>query len=255
MLDLCLELLPLCFSPQPLPTPSLSDCGTRPHPSSDACQEASRVFWFCLQQLHLNGDIVSADFHPDWQLQQHVWPKFVQQVCAVPLHSTDTPSSPSRFASAVLVCVALIPLVDSVSRQQFHAKRRVLAPNSPFCDHSCRQVQPCPCNRASAGLVTRHWHLQPPGVPCDSSRRECRVRLPLASVWPSSHFSARSLGVLCVHLSQFSSDFARDLIAARVPFGRLLDEHQVKRVVQVGRTCKACVCLPHFTSWRVWAGP
>jgi hypothetical protein len=165
------------------------------------------------------------------------------------------PPHPLAFASAVLVCVALIPLVDSVSRQQFHAKRRVLAPNSPFCDHSCRQLQPCRCKRAIAGLVTRHWHLQPPGVPCDSSRRGCRVRLQPASVWPSSHFSARSLGVLCVHLSQFSADFARDLIAARVPFGRLLDEHHVKRVVQVGRTCKACVCLPHFTSWRVWAGP
>lgn len=66
---------------------------------------------------------------------------------------------------------------------------------------------------------------------------------------------ARSLGVLCVHLSQFSSDFARDLIAARVPFGRLLDEHHVERVVQVGRARKAFVRLPHFTSWRVWAGP
>ncbi len=204
MLDLCLELLPLCFSPQPLPTPSLSDRGTRPHPSSDACQEASRVFWFCLQQLHLNGDILGADFYPNWQLQQHVWPKFVQQVCAVPLHSTDTPSSPSRFASAVLVCVALIPLVDSVSRQQFHAKRRVLAPNSPFCDHSCRQLQPCRCKRAIAGLVTRHWHLQPPGVPCDSSRRGCRVRLQPASVWPSSHFSGQEpRGSLCPPIAVF----------------------------------------------------
>ncbi len=46
---------------------------------------------------------------------------------------------------------------------------------------------------------------------------------------PSAH---RSLGVLCVHLSQFSADFARDLTAARAPFGRLLDTHGVKRVVQ-----------------------
>ena len=45
----------------------------------------------------------------------------------------------------------------------------------------------------------------------------------------------RSLGVLCVHLSQFSADFARDLTAALAPFGRLLDVHAVKRVVQARR--------------------
>ena len=48
-------------------------------------------------------------------------------------------------------------------------------------------------------------------------------------------FARRSLGVLCVHLSQFSDDFARDLTAARAPFGRLLDMHQVKRTVQARR--------------------
>jgi hypothetical protein len=33
-------------------------------------------------------------------------------------------------------------------------------------------------------------------------------------------------------LSQFSADFAQDLVAARIPFGRLLDVHRVSRVVQ-----------------------
>ncbi len=54
-------------------------------------------------------------------------------------------------------------------------------------------------------------------------------------------FARRSLGALLVHLSQFSNDFARDLFAARAPFGRLLDTHQVKRVVQARAAHVCCV--------------
>jgi hypothetical protein len=59
---------------------SLSDSSDDLHPSRAAHQEASRVFWFCLGQLQLDGDVLSASFHPDWQQEQHAWPKFVQQV-------------------------------------------------------------------------------------------------------------------------------------------------------------------------------
>jgi hypothetical protein len=45
-----------------------------------AHEEASHVFWFCMRQLRLDGDVLSADFHPEWQEQQHAWPTFVQQV-------------------------------------------------------------------------------------------------------------------------------------------------------------------------------
>ena len=57
--------------------------------------------------------------------------------------------------------------------------------------------------------------------------------------------------MLCVHLSQFSANFARDLFAARTPFGRLLDCHQVKRVVQA-RCSYYVLALRFFT--RVWTG-
>ena len=43
-----------------------------------------------------------------------------------------------------------------------------------------------------------------------------------------------------MHLSQFSDDFARDLTAARAPFGRLMDLHEIKRVVQARPTCLRC---------------
>ena len=46
----------------------------------DHRQEASRVFWFCMRQLQLDGDVLSSEFYPDWQHQQRAWPEFVQQV-------------------------------------------------------------------------------------------------------------------------------------------------------------------------------
>ena len=66
--------LNLCFNVRYI---SLSD---RSNHSHDARQKASDVFWFCMQQLQISEDVLSADFHPDWQQQQQVWPTFVQQV-------------------------------------------------------------------------------------------------------------------------------------------------------------------------------
>ena len=54
--------------------------------------------------------------------------------------------------------------------------------------------------------------------------------------------------MLCVHLSQFSADFSRDLIAAHTPFGRLLDCHQVKRTVQAGLRVRAWMFALHFVT-------
>jgi hypothetical protein len=66
--------LNLCFNVRHI---SLSD---RSNHSHDARQKASAVFWFCMQQLQISEDVLSADFHPDWQQQQQGWPTFVQQV-------------------------------------------------------------------------------------------------------------------------------------------------------------------------------
>ena len=54
--------------------------------------------------------------------------------------------------------------------------------------------------------------------------------------------------MLCVHLSQFSADFSRDLIAAHTPFGRLLDCHQVKRTVQAGSRVRAWMFAQRFVT-------
>lgn len=157
-------------------------------------RHASHVFWSCMQQLQLDGDVMSVIFYPDWQQQQHAWPKVVQQSLCHNSNFTQNIENLLRTPLSVTT-------------------HRVVG--DPVAQHEQRQP-------ASAGIYSR-----------------------LVSLATADSRNIVSLGVLCVHLSQFSDDFARDLTAARAPFGRLMDLHEIKRVVQVVAVmqCRACGAL------------
>ena len=81
---------------------SLSARSEQPPNSSDACQEASRVFWFCMRQLQLDGDVCSAEFLPEWQEQQNAWPDFAAGAACCPQYIRFRPAhcAPLRPSAA-----------------------------------------------------------------------------------------------------------------------------------------------------------